>query len=767
MANLDATTVCDPQLESEIAAVVAAAAARWDRRTEVRQGRTQALEAGNYLAADSPERLAMRVNTLVDDVRSASRDRRPPKSDVLRKLVEAPSPVTAAELDNEMLEAVLRGASEFLSVEFLERGAAAARSVGRVIISTGGGDIARGTGFLVAPGVMLTNHHVLPNLAMAEAGSIQMDFEANRFGSPRQPTAFRLEPERLYLADKALDYALVAVGEPVERGAALDSYGWLPLNRKLGKIAVAINDYLNIVQHPLGREKEIVLRENRILDLKTGREADSAEIGAFIHYEGDTEKGSSGSPVFNDQWDVIALHHSGVPSRNDAGQWLDRNGKVWNRDTQSLADVEWIANEGVRVSALVAALAAANLSGDADALVKRVIAAQPPATPREAQAAEALAAEAPAGIRTRLATPTRSTPRPTVAPAASASGNELSFEIPLRISIGLGTAAPVMVTAATTRPAAVVDDTDDDSALERLGPQDLADRGGYDPRFLGVTVPLPKLKPKPRFGGLLRIARPSRPADTTELRYRRYSILMSAGRRLAYVSACNIDYSAPATASRDEGTGSWRLDPRLGAGDQLGPKYYDGNDYDKGHLTRRDDVGWGRTKAEAIQSNNDSFFYPNAAPQFFNFNRSDEFTGLGLDLWGDLENFIQQQGEAQRTRLSVFSGPVFGTNDKRLKDALVPLQYWKIVLWRDGTSPPGALGFVLDQADLIRNLAEEAIDPGRFVIRQRRIAAIEALLDLDLGPVNGFDRMPPPGPNESLEDDILIGGLSDIQFSAT
>jgi V8-like Glu-specific endopeptidase len=30
-----------------------------------------------------------------------------------------------------------------------------------------------------------------------------------------------------------------------------------------------------------------------------------------VHYRAPTEGGSSGSPVFNDQWEVIALHHKG------------------------------------------------------------------------------------------------------------------------------------------------------------------------------------------------------------------------------------------------------------------------------------------------------------------------------------------------------------------------------------------------------------------------------------------------------------------------
>ena len=199
----------------------------------------------------------------------------------------------------------------------------------------------------------------------------------------------------------------------------------------------------------------------------------------------------------------------------------------------------------------------------------------------------------------------------------------------------------------------------------------------------------------------------------------------------------------------------------------MGAGFYDGGDsnpYDKGHLTRRDDAAWGRDQAEALAANADSFHYTNAAPQHRFFNRSNQGGGH-LDLWGDLENFISKQGLAQRTRLSIFNGPVFGPHDKPLRGALAPLAFFKIVIWRDGNAAPGAVGFVLDQTTLIENLPEEAIDPGRFKIRQRRIAAIEALVDVSFGPVTGFDTLPGPNPDEALGDDeILISRVEDIRL---
>ena len=61
-------------------------------------------------------------------------------------------------------------------------------------------------------------------------------------------------------------------------------------------------EYVNIVQHPNGEPKQLALRENQLVDV----------LENFLHYQTDTAPGSSGSPVFSDEWEVVALHHSGV-----------------------------------------------------------------------------------------------------------------------------------------------------------------------------------------------------------------------------------------------------------------------------------------------------------------------------------------------------------------------------------------------------------------------------------------------------------------------
>lgn len=746
----------DPELDQVLIRRSREAADRWENRKTIREGRTKALKESRPLDADSPARLALRVNRLVSDVRRSSRDRRLPDNPTLRTLMERTTPIAAEDLNPDLIHEVVLGARNFLSIEFLERGIQSAKRTGRILIQSGGNVRPRGTGFLVGPGLLLTNEHVLRSKEQAGRCSIEMDYELNRYGPAIQPQVFRFEPERFFINDPDLDFALVAVGKRSERGADIDQYGWLTLNAAQGKIAIADNDYLNIIQHPLGREKEVVIRENRLLDLAVAS-SEPGQLGAFLHYEGDTEKGSSGSPVLNDQWEVVALHHAGVPRRDGNGNWLNKDGGVWDERDQPVADIAWIANEGVRVSSLIAAFSTAKVQDHENPLLERLLSSQP-STPLDPSSRGGMTGGGPASSgKPNDGVPLRRVDAGGTTPPDALRDGAATFEVPLRISVSLGEANRAAVSIAARHAG-------DELLLERLSAEDYADRAGYDRRFLGVNVPFPKVKDRPKFGGALRVPRPARARDRFELRYHRFSVLMNQERRLAYVSACNVHFDPPATATRDEGSQSWRLDPRLDNNQQLGAAYYDGNAYDKGHLTRRDDAAWGRDKDDALAANWDTFHYTNAGPQHELFNRSDDFTGADLDLWGDLEDHISVQGGGQRARLSIFNGPIFGGNDKPLADALVPLAYFKIVIWRDRNKPPGAVGFVLEQDDLVQNLPEEAFEVGRFHIRQKRISWIEGRLDITFGPVTGWDRMPSgPSVEEGLEDEgVLISSVDDI-----
>ena len=58
-----------------------------------------------------------------------------------------------------------------------------------------------------------------------------------------------------------------------------------------------------VIGHPKGSGLQISLHDSVLLDI------DDEE--RRVHYRTPTEPGSSGSPVFNSEWQVIAVHHSG------------------------------------------------------------------------------------------------------------------------------------------------------------------------------------------------------------------------------------------------------------------------------------------------------------------------------------------------------------------------------------------------------------------------------------------------------------------------
>lgn len=311
-------------MTSEFENRLAATAARFNVRAGFRGENVRRARTGGPLTAELPSRAAARATRLTNQLTAA-------------RLAGG----AAAELADLGLERIL-GANDLLSVSFLEAGCAMARTVARIKVrSIGGGLLGYGTGFLVSPQVLLTNHHVLPTNSAAGPSIAEFDFRDTATVGNLQPREFLLRPDLFYRENKELDCAFVAVDAQSRNGAvALASYGWNRLIADEGKIA--IGEKLNIIQHPGGQPQQVALRANELSDV----------LESFLHYQTDTAPGSSGSPVFNDQWEVVALHHSGVPKRNPQGQILADDGTLWRKDMGEHR-IAWVSNEGVRVSRIL------------------------------------------------------------------------------------------------------------------------------------------------------------------------------------------------------------------------------------------------------------------------------------------------------------------------------------------------------------------------------------------------------------------------------
>ncbi|WP_243229647.1 DNA/RNA non-specific endonuclease [Microbacterium sp. CIAB417] len=235
---------------------------------------------------------------------------------------------------------------------------------------------------------------------------------------------------------------------------------------------------------------------------------------------------------------------------------------------------------------------------------------------------------------------------------------------------------------------------------------------GYDPAFLDTEVVLP---------------RPTR--DVIDLPYPRFSVLLDPGRRLAAVTAVNIDGASLREVPR---TGDWRLDTRVAAEAQAGPEIYARNDLDRGHLVRRRDPGWGEPD-EARAATEATFFYPNAAPQAAGFNQSKQ-------LWLGLEDHVLDYAETTSQRVSVFTAPVLGTDDPLYRGIRVPLRFWKVAAWH-GPGGLASAGFVLDQSELVdvREGVLAAGPLGAFRTFQVPVGDIADLAGVDLGELREAD----------------------------
>lgn len=735
-----------------------AAARRWAARRAERDRKTRHVQKGDYHLADTPERVAKRIEKLAEAIREAveSRD----ADDLPAELTEAMGVEPAAMSDRRLdatLERVIGATRDFLGMEFLEDARQAARGVCRLATPLGGGRHSYGTGFLVTPRLLLTNHHVLPSADAAGRTAAEFDYQRDGDGRGLPVAAFALEPGRFFLADKKLDFALVAVAPTSDRGTPLADYPYLPLIREEGK--AVIGECLNVIQHPMGRMKEVVIRENRLLDLP----------GEFAHYAADTEPGSSGSPVFNDQWQVIALHHSGVPKTDAAGNYLRTDGGVWKRGDPPEA-LDWVANEGIRVSKLVAFIEKAAVRPHEEELRAELLDPPGPPTPSPADGDDDDAGEV---TRRRMSKTRPQTPngKPSMNGKKTADANgAVTLTVPLHITITLGGAANGV-------PGVSVKGMNGVPALtEGTGPApkpDLSDAGfqarkGYDPKFLaGLTVPLPKpsgaLKPH-----LLDVTGKPGTAGKFELKYHHYSVLMHQPRKLAVLSAVNFFAAAPHRAER--GKDKWFADPRAGAAQSV-EKNYAHPKIDRGHLTRRADGGWGMTAAEARQANDDTFFFTNNSPQHSFFNQSN-FEKKGFVLWGSLENHVAAQAKTSGGRLCVFNGPVLTPADPTLDGLPVPLSFYKLIAYKTDAGDLSAVAFVMDQTELIEGIVggaeegfEEDFDPGRFTPHQVTVDDLERRTGLDFGPLREADALESAigeGAVESTEAVKRIESLDDI-----
>ena len=194
---------------------------------------------------------------------------------------------------------------EFFDVGFLMRGIKQAVSVCRIETLAGR---ALGTGFLIDKNLLLTNYHVLqdenssPENISSNAENILLRFGYFTAGTGKvtDGQTFYLDktkPVVQYSTTEKLDYALLRVEEKIRKASEVQK-AECDFERSLSK-----GMGLTILQHPEGESMKLAVSRDGVTSILQER--------GLVQYATKTAGGSSGSPCFNEDWKVVALHHAG------------------------------------------------------------------------------------------------------------------------------------------------------------------------------------------------------------------------------------------------------------------------------------------------------------------------------------------------------------------------------------------------------------------------------------------------------------------------
>ena len=241
---------------------------------------------------------------------------------------------------------IVIGSDERLSISFFEKALKAQKSVARLLVprmfsgkSIGSpSESVLGTGWMIGPEMLLTNYHVIAARYPGEEAASIPDIESQAqktiawFGYNNWDSA-HIDYICTYIIqiNQNLDYALLHLDKsPISGDVDLSEWGVLSTN--LMQAPFEKGKRLNIIQHPRGEEKKIAIRSNYFVGSSS-----VPDEPARIQYLTDTEPGASGSPVCDDDWNVVALHHAAIRVP----------------ESQYKGDVVKYNNEGIEISAIL------------------------------------------------------------------------------------------------------------------------------------------------------------------------------------------------------------------------------------------------------------------------------------------------------------------------------------------------------------------------------------------------------------------------------
>jgi endonuclease G, mitochondrial len=206
-------------------------------------------------------------------------------------------------VEDVQLQGFFRKPLDLWDVNFLNKGLAQASSVCRIDAGSG----LCGTGFLVRSDLVLTNCHVIFLSGSPDEphdfSQVELRFRYLTEEGKESGESVRLASEPLVKwspIDK-LDYALLRIEPSASTTLKLSPVRYDAQHVQEQPVK---QDGLHILQHPGGNTLKLALGLQGVTGIYPDR--------SRIQYVSQTYGGSSGSPCFNDDWELVAMHQSEI-----------------------------------------------------------------------------------------------------------------------------------------------------------------------------------------------------------------------------------------------------------------------------------------------------------------------------------------------------------------------------------------------------------------------------------------------------------------------